>query len=81
MVKGHIRNVNTFDSSFAACCTIWNSKAAFKYILIKKKVVQANKTSKPYQNKILCDYPFLLLCGRGVIRCYLSDIMHLYVLT
>lgn len=48
--------------------------------LFKRTVVQANKNSKPYQNKILCDYPFLLLYRRGGSRCYLSDIMHLDIL-
>lgn len=48
--------------------------------LFKRTVVQANKNSKRYQNKILCDSPFLLWYGRGGSRCYLSDIMHLYVL-
>lgn len=57
------------------------AKMHLNIFLFKRTVVQANKTSKPYQNKILCDYPFLLLCGRGAIRCYLSDIMHLDVLT
>lgn len=28
--------------------------------LLKRAVVQASKNSKPYQNKILCDYQFLL---------------------
>lgn len=57
------------------------AKLRLNIFLFKRTVVQANKTSKPYQNKILCDYPFLLLCGRGGSRCYLSDIMHLDVLT
>lgn len=37
MVKGLIRNVNTFENSFAACCTIWNGKDAFKYTFFKKE--------------------------------------------
>lgn len=81
MVKGPLRNVNTFLSQGRVHLLLVvlseTGKLHLNIFLSKRTAVQANKNSKPYQNKILCDYPFLLLYGRGGNRCNLSDIMHL----
>jgi len=84
MVNGPIRNANTFLPQGRVHLLLivlsGTAKLQLNIFLFKRTVVQANKNSKLYQNKILCDYPLLLLYGRRGSRCNLSDLMQLNVL-